>query len=83
MQAVVIVELKVPRQPLARFPWCLVVVQVDFLVLDRSPQALRLKLGAWTGAFSVSEHDPMAREHPEWLLGSADEHPYPVMPTWT
>ena len=30
-----------------------------------------LKLGAWCAPFTISAHDPLAREHPEWLLGSA------------
>ncbi len=27
-------------------------------------------LGAWCAPFTISDHDPLAREHPEWLLGA-------------
>ena len=32
-----------------------------------------LKLGTWCAPFTISEHDPLVKEHPEWLLGSARE----------
>ncbi len=31
---------------------------------------LGLKLGAWCAPFTISEHDPLVSEHPEWLLGA-------------
>jgi len=36
---------------------------------------LGLKLGVWTAPFSISEFDPIFREHPDWLLGGKGEKP--------
>lgn len=32
-------------------------------------------LGVWKAPFSISEFDPVCREHPEWLLGDDKEKP--------
>jgi len=40
-------------------------------------QELGFKLGAWKAPFTISEHDPLARERPEWLLGSEAQKPLP------
>jgi hypothetical protein len=29
-------------------------------------------LGTWCAPFTISAHDPLAKEHPEWLLGTND-----------
>lgn len=50
--------------------------------LARRLQALGLKLGVWSGVFTVNEHDPVAREHPDWLLGSPSQQPHPLG-AWT
>ncbi len=39
---------------------------------------LGFRLGAWKGPFTISELAPLAREHPEWLLGSEEEKPLPL-----
>lgn len=38
---------------------------------------LGLRLGAWKAPFSVSELDPLFREHPDWLLGGEGKKPLP------
>lgn len=40
-----------------------------------------LKLGAWKAPYTVSEFDPVAREHPDWLLQGLDGKPQPLG-TW-
>jgi hypothetical protein len=44
--------------------------------LSEQLEALGLILGAWKGPFSISGHDPLATEHPEWLLGSKEQKPH-------
>ncbi len=36
---------------------------------------LGFNLGVWKAPFTISEFDPIAHEHPEWLLGDAKEKP--------
>ena len=36
------------------------------------------KLGAWKAPYTVSEFDPICREHPEWLLRGPDGKPQPL-----
>jgi hypothetical protein len=38
-------------------------------------------LGVWKAPFVISEHDPVAAQHPEWLLGDEKEKPAPYW-TW-
>jgi len=40
-------------------------------------EGLGFKLGAWKAPFSVSELDPLFREHPEWLLSGEGRKPLP------
>ena len=39
---------------------------------------LGLDLGVWKAPFSISEFDPIAAEHPEWLIHDADGKPASV-----
>jgi len=49
---------------------------------DQFPSALRglaaeldglgFRMGVWAGPTSISEHDPLVREHPEWLVRNPD-----------
>ena len=39
---------------------------------------LGLKLGAWKAPYTVSEFDPVFKEHPEWLLPGEDGKPAPT-----
>lgn len=40
-------------------------------------EARGFALGVWKGPFSISGQDPLAQEHPEWLLGkTAEEGPH-------
>ena len=58
---------------------------------DQFPSGLRaladqlrgfgLRLGAWCAPFTISEHDPLVTEHPEWLLGSEGDHAAKPQPT--
>jgi len=50
--------------------------------LNEEISALGLKLGAWSAPFSISEYDPMVGEHPEWLLGTKEQQPYPPWSKW-
>ncbi|HZP83884.1 MAG TPA: alpha-galactosidase [Chthonomonadaceae bacterium] len=43
--------------------------------LSEQLEELGLKLGAWKGPFSISGHDPLSKEHPEWLLGGNGQKP--------
>ena len=36
---------------------------------------LGFDLGAWKAPYSISEHDPLAREHPEWLIQGENGEP--------
>ncbi|MGB9718936.1 MAG: glycoside hydrolase family 36 protein, partial [Thermoproteota archaeon] len=38
-------------------------------------------LGVWKAPFTISEYDPVAAQHPEWLLGDEKEKPAPYS-TW-
>ncbi|HOZ47547.1 MAG TPA: GDSL-type esterase/lipase family protein [Candidatus Hydrogenedentes bacterium] len=40
--------------------------------LSEQLDALGLKLGAWKAPFTISEFDPLAKEHPEWLIQGDD-----------
>ncbi|MCX8182872.1 MAG: alpha-galactosidase [Crenarchaeota archaeon] len=40
-----------------------------------------LNLGVWKAPFTISEFDPVAVKHPEWLLGDEKEKPAPYW-TW-
>lgn len=44
-------------------------------------QEVGLRLGAWTAAYSISEYDPVVREHPEYLIPGEDGAPA-VTGTW-
>lgn len=35
------------------------------------------KLGIWQGIYTISEFSDIAKEHPEWLLGDAENQPAP------
>ncbi len=37
-----------------------------------------LKLGCWFAPYTVSEFDPVAKEHPEWLLADQSGKPQPL-----
>ena len=39
-------------------------------------EKLGFSLGAWIGATSISAHDPIATEHPEWLVKGEDGIPF-------
>lgn len=39
------------------------------------------KLGIWQGIYTISEFSDIAKEHPEWLLGDAENQPAPLG-TW-
>jgi hypothetical protein len=41
-------------------------------------EALGFVLGAWKAPFTISAHDPMAKEHPDWLLGGEGKKPMPL-----
>jgi len=40
--------------------------------------ALGLKLGVWKGPYTISEFDPVFKEHPEWLMPGEDGKPAPL-----
>ena len=54
---------------------------------DRFPHGLRwladelrqlgFDLGVWKAPYTISEFDPVAREHPEWLVADAEGRPAP------
>jgi len=44
--------------------------------LSEQVEALGFKLGVWKAPFSISELDPLAKEHPEWLLGGEGQKPF-------
>jgi hypothetical protein len=39
-------------------------------------QHLGVKLGVWSAPYTISEFDPLSREHPEWLVQGPDGTPY-------
>lgn len=41
---------------------------------------LGFRLGAWKAPFTISAFDPLAKEHPEWLLGNGTAKPAPLGP---
>lgn len=43
--------------------------------LSAQLEELGFRLGAWKGPFSISGLDPLAKEHPEWLLGGEGQKP--------
>ncbi|MBI3921270.1 MAG: alpha-galactosidase [Armatimonadetes bacterium] len=46
-----------------------------FAGLSEKLRELGLQLGAWSAPCTISALDPLSRDHPEWLLGSAEEKP--------
>ncbi len=40
-----------------------------------------MALGVWKAPYTISEFDPLVREHPEWLVADADGVPF-VQSTW-
>ena len=42
---------------------------------------LGLKLGAWAAPYTISEFDPVAKDHPDWLLQGPDGQPQ-SLGTW-
>ncbi len=49
--------------------------------LSEKLEELGFNLGVWKAPFTISEFDPVAVQHPEWLLGDEKEKPAPYW-TW-
>jgi len=49
--------------------------------LSEQLAASGLELGCWKAPYTISEFDPVAKEHPEWLVCDADGQPAPYW-TW-
>ncbi|MEM4168806.1 MAG: alpha-galactosidase [Thermoproteota archaeon] len=49
--------------------------------LSEQLEKMGFNLGVWKAPFTISEFDPVAAKHPEWLLGDEKEKPAPYW-TW-
>ena len=45
--------------------------------LSERLRGLGLDLGVWKAPYTVSAHDPVAKEHPEWIMKGKDGRPAP------
>jgi hypothetical protein len=51
------------------------------LWLSERLEALGFDLGVWKAPYTISEFDPISKEHPEWLIGDGSGSPAPYW-TW-